>query len=355
MKYITKIKNLEQLSNKEKSELTKVSEKFKFRSNSYYNSLINWNDENDPIKNIIIPSVNELDETYNNSDASNEKKFTKEQGLEHKYIDTALILFNDVCGGYCRFCFRKRLFFDDNDDTVNDLGNALKYINKNKSINNVLITGGDPFIASKKLLDLLKKLVLVEHINFIRIGTKMLAFNPQMFLNEQLLNELEKLNKIKKIKIMNDFNHANEITEETKKSIFVLKNIGLMLYNQTPIIRGVNDTSESLRQLLLSLNEVGIIPYYFFQMRPTIGNFHYSVPIEKVITLLNDVRHGLPGILQNFKYVMSHESGKIEIIGINDTHIFMKYHRAADLNNHNKMLLLKRNKNAHWLDDYEDI
>ena len=107
-KYITKIEKVEGLDAQEKLELQEVTKRYAFRTNSYYQKLIDWNDPDDPIRRIIIPSFDEL-ERWGDLDISQEHKYTKVPGLEHKYQYTALLLINDVCGGYCRFCFRKRL------------------------------------------------------------------------------------------------------------------------------------------------------------------------------------------------------------------------------------------------------
>src|ERR1700761_3103886 len=152
-KYLTKIDQVSTISPQEKKDLRPVAEKFVFRTNEYYQSLIDWNDPADPIRRIITPEVSEL-EGFGEWDASDEASFTKVRGLEHKYSDTALLLVNNVCGGYCRFCFRKRLFTNDNDEVTNDLSETLPYLQQHNEINNVLLTGGDPLILSTAKLGL---------------------------------------------------------------------------------------------------------------------------------------------------------------------------------------------------------
>ncbi len=344
------------MSKEEKEKLKEVEERFKFRSNSYYLSLINRSDLNDPIRNIIIPKAEELNELYTDLDPSGEHSYMVVNGLEHKYEDTALVLFNNVCGGYCRFCFRKRLFIDDNDDVVNDLSEALNYIKKHKEIKNVLVTGGDPLITgSKKVTDFLWQLAEIEHLQFIRVGSKMLAFNPYIFLDTDLTERLKDINKVKKIKLMAHFNHPNEITEVTKKAVEKIKETGIMIYNQTPIIKGVNDSAKTVYNLITSLMSIDITPYYFFQMRPTAGNYSYSVAINDVLNILNEAFKELPGVYKNIKYTMSHKTGKIEIIGIYDDKIVFKYHRAADKEKTGEVFIRKNNPNGRWLEDFEEI
>ena len=129
-KYLTKLDQIPQLTDSEKQELQKVNDKFVFRTNDYYQSLINWDDPNDPIKRIIMPDVQELNE-WGELDASNEEKYTKVRGLEHKDTSTALLLVNEVCAAYCRFCFRKRLFMNENDEVTKDISEGLEYIKNN--------------------------------------------------------------------------------------------------------------------------------------------------------------------------------------------------------------------------------
>ena len=152
IKYLTKLEQIPQLTEKEREEMQKVNDRFVFRTNDYYQSLIDWNDPNDPIKRIIMPDVEELNE-WGQLDASNEEKYTKVHGLEHKYTSTALLLVNEVCAAYCRFCFRKRLFMNENDEGTKDISEGLEYIKNNKEINNVLLTGGDPLVLSTSKLE----------------------------------------------------------------------------------------------------------------------------------------------------------------------------------------------------------
>ena len=131
-KYLTKLAQVPRLSETERNDLEKVNEEFVFRTNDYYQSLINWDDPNDPIRRIVMPDVRELDD-WGQLDASNEEKYTKVKGLEHKYTSTALLLVNEVCAAYCRFCFRKRLFMDENDEVTKDITEGIEYIREQQT------------------------------------------------------------------------------------------------------------------------------------------------------------------------------------------------------------------------------
>ena len=107
VKYINRIEQVTQLTPAAREELKQVTRKYKFRANDYYLGLINWDDPHDPIRRIIIPQVAEMI-PFGHLDASDEEGNYVAPGTQHKYTSTVLLLCNEVCGGYCRYCFRKR-------------------------------------------------------------------------------------------------------------------------------------------------------------------------------------------------------------------------------------------------------
>ncbi len=344
------------MTEKEREEMQKVNDRFVFRTNDYYQSLIDWNDPNDPIKRIIMPDVEELNE-WGQLDASNEEKYTKVHGLEHKYTSTALLLVNEVCAAYCRFCFRKRLFMNENDEVTKDISEGLEYIKNNKEINNVLLTGGDPLILStSKLEPIIQKLREIEHVKIIRIGTKVPAFNPFRILNDPSLLEMFRKYSTneKKIYVMAHFNHPRELTDKAVEGLNALMNAGVSLVNQTPLVKGVNDDPDVLADLFSKLSFIGVPPYYVFLCRPTLGNETYSVPIEKGYEIFEKARIRCSGLAKRARLVMSHESGKIEVIGMTGDQIFFKYARSANPEDNARFLAFYRNPNAAWFDDYKE-
>jgi lysine 2,3-aminomutase len=355
-KYLTRSEQISELSAKEKSELEAVNEKFVFRTNDYYQSLIDWDDPNDPIRRIVMPDIQELDE-WGQLDASNEEKYTKVRGLEHKYTSTALLLVNEVCAAYCRFCFRKRLFMNENDEVTKDISEGLAYIREHKEISNVLLTGGDPLIMStSKLEPIIHKLRQLDHVNIIRIGTKIPAFNPFRIINDPSL--LEMITKYsthdKKIYIMAHFNHPKELTPKAIEGLNLLMKAGAIIVNQTPMIRGVNDDHKVLAELFNQLSFIGVPPYYVFLCRPTMGNETYSVPVEKGYQIFEHARTLCSGLGKRARLVMSHETGKIEVVGMTETQVFFKYIRAAVDENGAKFMAFNKNPEALWLDEYRE-
>jgi len=356
VKYVTKIEQLEQLSQQERAELKKVTEQFAFRSNDYYLSLIDWDDPNDPIRQIIIPHTQELDE-WGRLDPSDEKTYTIMPGLEHKYNSTALLLVSNVCDGICRYCFRKRVFIEPQKDYLRDLPAALQYIKRHHEITNVLLTGGDPLVlTTSKLENIIRQLREIEHVRIIRIGTKTPVFNPYRIVNYPVLLEMiEKYStQWKKIYVITHFVHPRELTDVAVKAIHLLQKCGAMIANQTPLIRGLNDNPEVLSELLGKLSFIGAAPYYVFQCRPALGNKAYTVPIEQGYKIVEQAKARVSGLAKRARFVMSHSSGKIEIVGKTKDFVYLKYHRAARDEDSGCFMALASNPNACWLDDYAD-
>ena len=353
-RYINRLDQVSSLTAAEQEELKPVSEKFTFRTNEYYQSLIDWDDPDDPIRRIVMPHVQELSE-FGELDASDESSYTALRGLEHKYADTALLLVNNVCGAYCRFCFRKRLFTDGNSETTNDVSDAIAYIEKHPEINNVLLSGGDPLIMSTgKLEKIISALRQIDHVRIIRIGSKMVAFDPFRVLNDpSLLEMIEKYSLPgRKIFVMNHFNHPRELTEPALKALRLLQRAGAITVNQTPLIRGVNDKAEVVAELFSRLSYNGVLPYYLFLCRPTLGNEPYVVPIEKALEIFDEARRHLAGVAKQARLCMSHKTGKIEVVGKMGDQIVFRYHRAPNPQDCGRLMIFESDPKAGWLDDY---
>jgi lysine 2,3-aminomutase len=339
----------------EEEKLKQVIQIHPMRISPYYMSLINWGDPHDPMKKIAVPSFEELNpEGF--YDTSGEAENTKMPGLQHKYAETALILATNRCATYCRHCFRKRLVGLPSEEILKRFEDAADYIAQHEEINNVLISGGDPLVLKNEIIErFLEVLTKIDHLRFIRFGSRTPVTLPSRFADPKILALFKKYSRIdKRLYVVTQFNHPREITPQSISAVSNLIESGVLLSNQTVLLRGVNDDPETLASLMNSLVSIGVTPYYVFQCRPVKRvKHHFQVPICEGVRIVEKAKANCNGHSKRFKYVMSHKTGKIEILGIMNGDIYFKCHEAKDRANLGMMFKRPVNETAGWLDDFD--
>jgi KamA family protein len=336
----------------EREKLRRVAQVYAFRANDYYLGLIDWSDPHDPIRRLVVPCEAELSD-WGDLDASNERSVTVNPGVQHKYDDTVLLLCNEVCGAYCRYCFRKRLFMNNNHEVRKDVSDGIRYIAEHPEVTNVLLTGGDPLVMStRRLREIVTQLRAIPHVKIIRIGSKIPAFDPFRIMNDSELQDLLQAHSTpeKRIYLMAHFDHPRELTAEAVAGLATYISCGVVCVNQCPLIKGINDDAEVLSDLYRKLSWIGCAPYYLFQGRPTVGNEPYEVPIVRGWEVFREALTRGSGLASRPRYVMSHATGKVEILGVDERYIYMRYHRAKDPENRGRFLVFHRDDSAYWLD-----
>ena len=352
------------LSAQQKDELAEVAEIFPFQATEYYLSLINWDDPDDPIRKIVVPHSSEL-HLGGDFDPSNEAANFVAPGVQHKYRHTALIILTDVCAGLCRYCFRKRLFWEDANEVSRDLNfkmpevahdiePALQYIREHREITNVLLTGGDSLMAStKRLAYVLGELREMPHIGVIRLGSRVPVFYPNRVLDDpDLIRILRSVStNQRRVYLVTHFDHPQEITGDSVACLAEFVNNGIPVLNQHPILAGVNDDPNVLVELYRELTAIGVATYYLFMVRPTLGNHAFQVPITRAYNVLEKAKRKLSGIEKRLRLVMSHATGKISVMAVDDDFIYLKYHRARETTTEGRLTVYHRDDEARWLDD----
>ena len=185
----------------------------------------------------------------------------------------------------------------------------------------------------------------------------MLAFNLYRVLDDpSLLALLATYSRPdRRIYLMAHYNHPRELTYESLEAVDILTKAGVILCNQSPIIHGVNDDVDTLAKLMRELSFAGIAPYYFFQCRPTAGNKPYEITLTKAWKVFDRARRMVSGLAQRTRFVMSHATGKIEVLEVDQKHIYLRYHRAKKLADEGRLLAMIRDDNAYWLDDLREV
>ncbi|MEW5771973.1 MAG: KamA family radical SAM protein [Thermodesulfobacteriota bacterium] len=351
---IHSVDELHNLSPPEREALRPVAERYPFRAPSAYLSRIDWQDPDDPLRRIVVPHPDEL-LAWGRPDPSDEASYTRAPGLQHKYPSTALLLVTDNCAGFCRHCFRKRLFTSERDEVARDLGPALDYIREHREITNVLLTGGDPLtLPTRRLAHIVSRVAEIPHVRAVRIGSKVPAYDPGRILRDPALAEMVRaaVRPDMRLYLMTQFNHPRELGRDALAAIHGLLFAGMAACNQTPILRGVNDDPGVLAQLFRQLSFAGIAPYYAFICRPTSGNLHLSAPVEECLSVFSAAQSRVSGLAKRARLVMSHSTGKVEVVGVCGDRVVMRYHRAAEASRSGKLFMVPRNPEARWLDDY---
>ena len=351
---IEQLKEFVDLPPKEEKKLKQITRRHPMRVTPYYMSLIDWDDPDDPIRKMAIPSMEEfnLQGTY---DTSGEAENTKMAGLQYKYQETALILATNKCAMYCRHCFRKRLVGLQTKEIIGRFEDAATYIKQHEHINNVLVTGGDPLVLETEVIErVLSILSDLPQLKFIRFGSRAPVTFPSRFDDRKLLRVLSRYSRPdRRIYVVTQFNHPNEITEQSIKAMDNLIKSGVIVNNQTVLLKGVNDDPEVLANLLNSLVSIGVNPYYVFQCRPVKRvKHHFQVPLYRGIEIVEAAKARCNGHSKRFRYIISHRTGKIEILGIFCDEIYFKYHQAKNRSRIGKIFTRPVDEKAGWLDDF---
>jgi lysine 2,3-aminomutase len=235
-------------------------------------------------------------------------------GLIHKYSNRALCLMTAECAAYCRFCTRRRLVSDLELGRVTPchIDRWAAYLKDHPEVNEVILSGGDPFTVSDELFDYaLQTLSAIDTIKLLRIGTRVPVSDPSL-VN---CGKLESISSIEKpIYVGINFEHPAEITCPTRHSIKDLRKAGAILYSQSVFLKGVNDDYDTLYRLFNGLLEIGVRPYYIYHCDPVPGIAHFIVDIEKEREIMTRLRNTLSGLACPSYVIDTPEgSGKIPV------------------------------------------
>jgi L-lysine 2,3-aminomutase len=212
-------------------------------------------------------------------------------------------------------------------------------------------------LSAERLDMILSRLCAIPHVRMIRLGTKTPAFLPFRITGDpELLDVLRKHGSPqRRLYVVVHYEHPRELTKESIEALNALLEAGCLLANQSVLVRGVNDRPAALRNLFNELSYVGVAPYYLFQCRPVKGSRTSQVPLEAGCAIFEEAKEGMSGLAKRAKYVMSHDSGKIEILGIRSTEhgkrIFFKYHQARNPADLGKIFARNLVPGAGWLDE----
>ncbi len=270
---------------------------FNIRSTPYYSSLAHPEVEHDPIRKILMPNIKELGEAYQAElDPLGERKSANSPvpRVVHRYSDRALFLITDICSVYCRYCTRKHFTGTDQAFIKNsEYEAALDYFRSKKGLREIILSGGDPLtVSDDQLQRVLSDLRKIDHIEIIRIGTRMPVVAP-MRITEKLVKMIRSY---KPVFLMTHFNHPREVTLESANAVELFVDHGIPVMNQMVLLNGVNNHPAIVQALSRRLLYLRAKPYYMFQCDPSIGTDHLRTSIDDSLQIQKELWGHLSGL-----------------------------------------------------------
>lgn len=281
------------LTEYETEEIKKVGQHFRWAVSPYYASLIQPGNPACPIRLQSVPRLPEL-----TSDGSNDpmrEEFTSPAPcITRRYPDRLIMNVTNRCPVYCRHCQRRRnLGRTDQEKPKKELAAALEYIRSNPEIRDVLVTGGDALLLSDTKLDwLLTELDRIKHVEIKRIGTRVPVTLPQRITAElcSILKDHPP------IYLNTQFNHPREITPEAARACTMLVEAGVVLGNQSVLLKGINDNPHVIKKLNQELLKIRVRPYYLFQSMGVTGTCHFNTEVTEGLKIMENLRGYTSGL-----------------------------------------------------------
>jgi len=299
--------------------------------NPYYASLLDPDDSRQPLRITAVPVGAEYIRSPDEADDPlAEDANTPVPGLVHRYPDRVLFLITGFCSVYCRYCTRSRMVGNPGGEyrfSTDQWERAAQYIEATPAIRDVLLSGGDPLtVADERLEWLIARLRRIPHVEVIRFSTKVPVVLPQRVTP----NLARILKRYHPLWMSLHFTHPDEITPEVGEACARLADAGIPLGSQTVLLRDVNDSVETMRELVHGLMRVRVRPYYLYQCDPITGSAHFRTPVAKGLEIIQGLRGHTTGYaVPNFVIDAPGGGGKIPlvpeaIVGRDGDHVLLR-------------------------------
>lgn len=232
--------------------------------------------------------------------------------IVRKYRSKVLYLTTDECPVYCRYCTRKRKTLLSTGHAATELADIAAYLTERPEINEIIFSGGDPLMLP--LNDLTRRadfFLSLATIRFLRLHTRAVTMAPGL-LSERFFSMLEQLRTTyatKQIAMVLHINTAAELSETALLLINRLRHAGISLFSQTVLLRGINDSAESLATLCATLIKTGVQPYYLHQLDRVTGSAHFEVPEAEGRQIYSELSTRIPPYMLP-RYVRDSKQGK---------------------------------------------
>lgn len=269
---------------------------FEVRVPEAYLARMRPKDPQDPLLRQVLPVTAETDSVAGFvSDPLEEAAHTPRRGLIHKYHGRVLLIASPTCAINCRYCFRRHFPYTENSPSRAQWEEALTYLRRDPSIQEAILSGGDPLASSdRRLAWLVERLGEIPHLRRLRIHTRLPVVIPDR-VDDALLAWLQ-ATRLQTVMVLH-INHPNEIDAAVVDACKRLRGAGVTLLNQSVLLRGVNDDVGTLEELSERLFSAGVLPYYLHVLDPVAGAAHFDVPDSEALALVDALRTRLAGFL----------------------------------------------------------
>jgi len=289
---------LEQVDLCQQIEAVNIQPGFKCLVTKSYIDKIQIGNINDPLLQQVLPLKKETHITIQQNgmnDPVGDINAQASQGLLHKYHGRVLLINTAACAIHCRYCFRRHYPYQQFSCSNKVLNPVLDYIKEHTEIEEVILSGGDPLILdNEKLSSLIKKLETIDHLHTLRIHTRLPVVLPNR-INTGLIQLLQS-SRLQIVMVIHA-NHANELQHPEYTKLHLLQQAGITLLNQSVLLKGINDSSETLVTLSKRLFQCKTLPYYLHLLDPVKGAMHFEVAKITALRLKKEMEEQLPGYL----------------------------------------------------------
>ena len=272
----------------------RAAEQFAVMVPQSYINRMRLGDPDDPLLRQVLPLSDELlDVAGFVEDAVGDHEARAVPGLLQKYAGRVLLITTGACAVHCRYCFRRHYPYGDEPHRLDDWEPAIEAIAADETVHEVLLSGGDPLmLTDRRLADLIVRLEAIPHLRRLRLHSRLPIVLPNRVTSE--LVELLTQSRLTPIMIVHA-NHPNEVVDDCEEALRILVRSGITTLNQAVLLRGVNDSVETLAELCERLIDAGVIPYYLHQLDRVRGAAHFEVEEARGREIIAELRQRLPG------------------------------------------------------------
>lgn len=311
---ICQVLNLPSLSLDDKKLAQKAAQDFKLLVPRHFVSLMQPNNPNDPLLLQVLPQSAEMQQVAGfTSDPLGEAAANPLAGVIHKYKNRLLLTASGACAVNCRYCFRRHFPYQDNSLSRKEFTKVLDYIKSQPAINEVIFSGGDPLVTSDaRLAFFMQELAQLEQLTRVRIHTRLPVVLPSRLTEE--LSQLLTTSRLKTVLVLH-INHPQEISLPLAEGLKKLHQQGVLLLNQSVLLKGVNNQAKLLAELSEALFNINVLPYYLHTLDKVAGAAHFALSIEEAQKIYAELLTLSSGFL--VPKLVTEEAGKLSKTPLN--------------------------------------